>query len=439
MLSPYNRAVKRLIRLLFSERGELKEPARLGLWVMFFFTAGILVLWLFSRVPGENGPSEDLVSTPEEVSRFVVSAGNFTRGTLLFNVLKDASISPEESVAVVNALSKHLNPRTLNAGDHYEVHHSTSGEFQSLAIVRRLDRYVVESVLPSKAETSENAPIAPTLTARKEAVPLTRIEKTASGRISNSLWVSLSSQGLDATVIVEFADIFAWSIDFLTETREGDRFAITWEEERTPDTRLVNVKILAAIYTGRATGHHTATRFKNDYYDKEGGSLRKAFLHAPLNYRRISSGFTNRRFHPILRRWRPHHGTDYAAAQGTPVVSVGDGTVIFRARKGGLGNLVKVRHNGTYTTFYGHLSRFAKNVGVGTKVSQGQVIGYVGSTGLSTGPHLHFEILKNGTTVNFLTLKIPSAGSVPSNQKTAFQAERDTILSPLEKLLAPTT
>ena len=174
-----------------------------------------------------------------------------------------------------------------------------------------------------------------------------------------------------------------------------------------------------------------------EYFDAEGASLRRAFLHAPLNFRRISSGFTNRRFHPILRIWRPHHGTDYAAATGTPAVAVGDGVVFARGYEGGLGNVVKVRHNGTYSTYYGHLSRFAKGVNVGTRVRQGQVIGYVGSTGLSTGPHLHFEMIKNGTSVNFLTLKVPSVGSVPAERKRAFDEKRDKVLAPLEKQLPP--
>ncbi|MBK8576099.1 MAG: M23 family metallopeptidase [Elusimicrobia bacterium] len=240
---------------------------------------------------------------------------------------------------------------------------------------------------------------------------------------------------MDAAVIVELADIFAWDIDFLTETRDGDRFALSWEEERTPDRRLVSVKILGAIYLGKFTGSHTALRFMDEYYDAEGASLRRAFLHAPLNFRRISSGFTKRRFHPILRTWRPHHGTDYAAATGTPAVTVGDGVVFYRGYKGGLGNVVKVRHNGTYSTYYGHLSRFAKGIGAGTRVKQGQVIGYVGSTGLSTGPHLHFEMIKNGTSVNFLSLKVPSVGSVPAGHKQAFDQQQKRVIPPLEKML----
>ncbi len=414
-------------RFLFSEEGELKEPVRLGLWVIALFLVAIVSLWYFSRGREQGGTPSPLSFTPasKNATRFVLTAGSFTRGTRLFNVLRGASLSPKQSQDVVQTLSKLLDPRTLNEGDHYEVRHSTSGEFGSLSVVRKLERFVVEA-----------APVpGSTLAARKEAIPLTRTEKKAAGTLSDSLWTSLRGQGLDAGVIVELADIFAWDIDFLTETRDGDRWAMSWEEDRTPGGRLVNVKISGAIYSGKNTGHHTATRFMDEYFDAEGASLRRAFLHAPLNFRRISSGFTNRRFHPILRTWRPHHGTDYAAATGTPAVTVGDGTVFYRAYQGGLGNVVKVRHNGTYSSYYGHLSRFAKGVTAGTRVKQGQVIGFVGSTGLSTGPHLHFEMIKNGTSVNFLSLKVPSVGSVPPGRKKAFEEKRDKILPLLEKLL----
>lgn len=425
--------------MLFSEQGELKESARLGLWVMGLSGAGVLCLWLLARrspAAGASPPLTALAPTPVEAARFVVTAGTFTRGTRLFNILRGASLSPQRSQSVVSALAKVLDPRTLKEEDRYEVRHSTSGEFQSLSVVRKLTRFVVEAAPGVPFSSLADGRAESALAARKEPIPLTTQEKTAAGTLSDSLWLSLRSRGLEPPVIVELADIFAWNIDFLTETRDGDRFALAWKEDRTPDGRLVEVKILGAIYDGKVTGHHRATRFMEDYYDEKGVSLRKAFLHAPLNFRRISSGFTNRRFHPILRQWRPHHGTDYAAASGTPVVSVGDGTVLFQGRSGGLGNLVKVRHNATYTTYYGHLSRFAKGVGAGTRVRQGQVVGYVGSTGLSTGPHLHFEVLKNGTTVNFLTLKMPAMGSVPKGRMKAFEQKRDQVLPPLEQQLA---
>jgi murein DD-endopeptidase MepM/ murein hydrolase activator NlpD len=445
-LISYNLAVQKRFPWLFSDQGELKEPVRLGLWVLALFVAAIVALTYFSRPSGKSGGAMSGSSTSEDATHFVLTAGSFTRGTRLFNVLRGASIPPRESQNVVQTLSKFLDPRTLNEADRYEVLHSTSGKFRSLSVVRKLERFIVESApVPAPLSAERRGLAAPhrgdfpaALSARKEPIPLTRTEKTAAGTLAGSLWLSLRGQGMDAGVIVELADIFAWDIDFLTETRDGDRWALTWEEERTPEGRLVNVKILGAIYTGKNTGHHTATRFMDEYFDAEGASLRRAFLHAPLNFRRISSGFTNRRFHPILRTWRPHHGTDYAAATGTPAVTVGDGTVFFRGYKGGLGNVVKVRHNGTYSSYYGHLSRFAKGVTAGTRVKQGQVIGYVGSTGLSTGPHLHFEMIKNGTSVNFLSLKVPSVGSVPPARKQAFQEKRDRILPPLEEQLPPT-
>ncbi|MBK8870167.1 MAG: M23 family metallopeptidase [Elusimicrobia bacterium] len=420
---------KRWRRLLVNPGDASPPPTRWGVWAIAALAVGGFFLWFFLRSSGPDTGVGERPTASEDAVRFVLTAGSFTQGTRLFNVLDGASIDPHLSQAIVQTLSKLLDPRSLNESDRYEVRHSTSGDFRSLLVTRKLERFVVE---PSQGDEPR------TFSARKEAVPLTRSEKTASGTLTDSLWASMRGQGLDPVVIVELADIFAWDIDFLTETRVGDRFALTWEEERTPENRLASLKILGAIYNGKFTGRHTATRFMDDYYAHDGASLRRSFLHAPLNFRRISSGFTSRRFHPILRKYRAHHGTDYAAPKGTPVVTVGDGTVYFRGYAGGLGNVVKVRHNGTYSSYYGHLSRFAKNVSAGTRVKQGQVIGYVGSTGLSTGPHLHFEMIKNGTSINFLKLKVPSVGGVPSAHLPAFEQQRNKILPSLEKRLPPT-
>lgn len=408
-------------------QGEWRESVRVVLAVAAVSLVGIAALWFFSRTQTDpDRPALGPAESAENTARWITSAGSFTPGKMLLTVLQSASVPPREASGIVQALTPLINPRTLNEGDRYELIHSTEGQFHQLSIARKLERFVVEA--------------APTgLIARREPIPLQTLEKSAGGRLTNSLWLSMRAQDMDPMVIVELADIFAWSIDFLTETRSGDRFALSWKEQRTPDGKLVDVRILGAIYDGKATGRHTATRFMDDYYESEGQSLRKAFLHAPLNFRRISSGFSTRRFHPIFRIYRPHLGTDYSAPTGTPVVTVGDGSVIFRGKKGGFGNLVQVRHNGTYVTYYGHLSRFAKGVGVGDRVKQGQVIGYVGSTGISTGPHLHFQIMKNGSMVNFLTLKMPSLGSVPAARMKAFKDRRDSVIPDLEKRLPPPT
>lgn len=412
----------------FFSSPEGRESLRLGLGVGVLSLTGVISLWAFSLTgrPLAPRPTKPMAPVTETGLPLHTATGQFNHGQRLFNILHAAALPQTKALSVVQSLTSVLDPRSLTETDRYELVHSTAGDFARLSIVRKLERFVVET--------------APTgLVARKETLPLEVSEKNLSGVLDDSLWGSMSAAGMDPAVILAYSDIFAWNVDFLTEPRQGDRYALSWKESRTPEGKLAQVTILAAIYDGKETGRHSATLFAGEYYENNGTSLRKAFLHAPLNFRRISSGFTNRRFHPILRTWRAHHGTDYAAPIGTPVVSVGDGAVIFRKWGGGLGNLIKVRHNGTYTTFYGHLSRFAGGISVGSHVRQGQIIGYVGSTGFSTGPHLHFQIMKNGSLVNFLTLKMPAVGSVPSGRKKAFEEKRDQIQPALEKLLpAPT-
>ncbi len=409
---------------VFFSTGRVREGLRLAGGVLGLTAAGVLTLWALSR----SGPGAAPIALPPPVFASalppVTTVGRFTRGTLLDNVLRAASLPPQKAHAVAQALAGLLDPRSLNDADRYELVHSTAGEFARLSIARKLERFVVEA-----------APAG--LAARKETIPLEARERKAAGAINDSLWQSMMTAGLEPAVILEFADVFAWNVDFLTEPRRGDRYALSWKEERTPEGKLASLTVTAALYEGEATGRHTATLFAGDYFDEDGESLRKTFLHAPLNFRRISSGFTNRRFHPVLRLWRAHHGTDYAAPAGTPVVSVGDGSVVFRGWGGSLGNLVKIRHNGSYTTFYGHLSRFEKGLAAGSRVHQGQVIGRVGSTGLSTGPHLHFQVMRDGSLVNFLKLKFPSVGRVTATRRKAFEEKRDRVLGPLEELITP--
>ena len=190
-------------------------------------------------------------------------------------------------------------------------------------------------------------------------------------------------------------------------------------------------------YEGELLSKHEAVLFEDpsgniDYYTKEGKSLRKAFLRAPLNYKYISSYFSNNRFHPILRIWRPHLAIDYAAPSGTPVSTIGDGTVIYKGWNVGYGNYIKIRHPNNYETGYGHLSRFASGLKNGQKVKQGEIIGYVGATGLATGPHLDFSISENGKRVDFLKLKLPAASSINPQYITQFNEVKNKLLSALE-------
>jgi murein DD-endopeptidase MepM/ murein hydrolase activator NlpD len=221
--------------------------------------------------------------------------------------------------------------------------------------------------------------------------------------------------------VLQFADIFAWTVDFLTECRRGDRFRLLYVQE----TGNGATDVLAAAYAQRDTTHIGLSLPREDggtdYYTPTGTNLRKAFLRSPLNYRRISSRFSYSRYHPILKIRRPHLGVDYAAPTGTPVVSVADGKVSFAGWKGGYGRYVKIKHTGGCYTAYGHLSRFARGVRKGARVSQGQVIGYVGSTGLSTGPHLDYRVQMQGRYVDPLRMDVPPAPPVDPDRMPEFR------------------
>lgn len=230
------------------------------------------------------------------------------------------------------------------------------------------------------------------------------------GTIRSSVDEAIHAAGGDTRLTMKFADAFAYDIDFLTEVQKGDRFSLLVEEKIVDGKFLGYGEILYGVYDGRtedasAVWFRHAAAPRGGFYSRDGKALRKSFLRAPLNYRRISSHFAKSRFHPIRRVYRPHHGVDYAAAVGTPVVAVADGTVGFAGWKGGYGKLVQVRHAGRTETAYGHLSRIGKGIRPGARVSQGQVIGYVGQTGVATGPHLHYEVVQNGVKINPLAIK----------------------------------
>jgi murein DD-endopeptidase MepM/ murein hydrolase activator NlpD len=273
--------------------------------------------------------------------------------------------------------------------------------------------------------------------AEKVAIDYERRLGTLGGVIRSNIVSALPGDGRSALLAIELSDIFSWDIDFNTDFRKGDTFRILVEERWLDGEFRKYGDILAAELS--VDGHvYRAYRFdtgsRPDYFDDEGKSLRKAFLKAPLSYRRISSGFTKRRMHPILKIARPHLGVDYAAPAGTPVSTVGDGTVIFAGRKGPNGNLVIVRHPNGYTTSYGHLARIRKGIRRRAEVRQGDVIGTVGSTGLSTGPHLDYRIRRNGTFLNPLAMNLPRGGAIPGDRMSDFRGVRETFARSLSAI-----
>ena len=252
--------------------------------------------------------------------------------------------------------------------------------------------------------------------------PITRLNRSAEVVIESSLWNAMAGNGLPTELALELSDIYAWTIDFFG-LQKGDSIRVYYEEQYVDSVRIGIGRIYAADFY-HARRWQEAYWFEHEkianYFDAEGNSLRKAFLKAPLNYKRISSKFTHARKHPIYKVVRPHTGVDYAAPMGTPVVTIGDGVVIMKQYKGGGGHTVKIKHNSTYTTAYLHLSKYAPGLAVGKHVKQGELIGYVGSSGSSTGPHLDFRVWKNGTPIDPLKMQSPPAEPIPAQYKDTF-------------------
>ncbi len=255
------------------------------------------------------------------------------------------------------------------------------------------------------------------------------------GIIKDSLIQSVGEEKENIILAFQLSDIFAWDIDFTTDIRNDDLFKVVVEGLYLNGKFKKYGEILSAEFVNNGEIHR-AYRYevngKVDYYDAEGKSLKRAFLKAPLSFRRISSGYSKKRFHPVLKIYRPHLGVDYAAPAGTPVSTVGDGTVFFAGYKGGNGNMVIIKHPNGYKTYYGHLSKIKKDIRKGVKVRQGQIIGYVGSTGLATGPHLDYRIKINNKFVNPITLKLPRGGKIPKKliaEFTKFKNDMDYTLA----------
>lgn len=344
----------------------------------------------------------------------VVCGGTISTGDTLIEIFEKHNIPPNNYIPVITKFKIIFNTRKMKPGDYYEVAFSTA-------------KKILEFSYSNTPEVKYSVRL--TTAGYKAAKIKLKLYKKVfgfSGKIKGNLYNSMMKAGVTPFLIMNFADIFESRIDFLTEPRAGDRFFIIFEKFFTEKGQEVDRgNILAGKYImTRKKKNFIAFAYPfgpgYDYFDPRGRSLGTQFLKAPLHYRRISSYFANRRFHPILRYYRPHHGIDYAAQRGTPVSAIGDGKVIFAGRKGGLGKLIKIRHNSVYESWYGHLSRYGKKIRKGRYVKKGQVIGYVGSTGLSTGPHLCFRIKKRGRLVNFLKLKLPPAKRLTGKQMKKF-------------------
>ncbi|HEX8874729.1 MAG TPA: M23 family metallopeptidase, partial [Nitrosospira sp.] len=272
----------------------------------------------------------------------------------------------------------------------------------------------------------------------EQAAQLETHVQMKSGVINSSLFAAVDSAGVPESIALQIVDILASDIDFHRDLRKGDRFTVVYDSLYSNGEPARPGRVLAVEFVNQGTPHR-ALYFQADdgesgYYAPDGKNLRKAFLRSPLEFSRISSGFSSARFHPILKTWRAHSGIDYAAPTGTRVKAAADGTVAVAGWQGGYGNVVILQHQGTYSTVYGHLSAFAKGLRTGQRVSQGDVIGHVGATGMATGPHLHYEFRFNGVQRDPLKVAMPAANPVSSRHMPAFYGHTKPLMARLDML-----
>lgn len=386
--------------------------------VVVLLVAGGFFLRTRTDAPAEKETTETISTPkpPETVRRERVIADKETFAV----AAQDLGLTYAQAIAIVET-----------AADVYDFTRVRVGK--ALVAEETLDGQLLHiSYEPDNARVIKIEPAGETWTVKEEPIAYDVSMKTGSGTIDSSLYVSALDAGIPEVAVLEMAEAFAWTIDFATQTRVGDSFQILYEQRMRDGKDAGPGRVLAASFTNageRTEAFYFDQAGKGGYYDGDGTSLVRAFLKAPLAFNRITSGYTYSRFHPVTQKTSPHRAIDYAAATGTPVKAVGDGTVTFAGWSGGYGNFIKIRHNDIYGTNYAHLSAYAKGIKRGSVVTQGQVIGYVGSTGFSTGPHLHYEVTYGGKLVNPLEVEFPAGDPIGEDARQAFETRRNELRS----------
>jgi murein DD-endopeptidase MepM/ murein hydrolase activator NlpD len=382
-----------------------------------------------SQKPGDAGSLETGADGGAAADGGGVFEGTVSKNESFGKILRrEVGLAAGPADELIRAVSPVFDFRGLRAGQSWKVVLDDAGKVDSFELI-------VSKTLTVRATRD---PSTGALTATKDEAA-TRVEvREVGGRIDSSLYAAVKASGEDTGLVAFFVDVFAYDLDFYNDTQKGDTFKVIVEAEY-KDTELLRYRrILAAEYAGKA-GTFRALHWtppsksggKGRYFDDKGQSVEKSMLKTPLKFARVSSGFNPRRMHPVLHTVRGHFGTDFAAPTGTPVWAAADGVITGRAPSGGAGNMVTLRHDNGFTTLYMHLSKFAAGQKVGQRVAAKTVIGYVGTTGLSTGPHLHFGVKKNGAYVDFHKLAPARAAGVSRKDLPAFRSEIQPILDRL--------
>lgn len=345
------------------------------------------------------------------VDSFDVYSRTVKRDQTLGSIFESVGVSGDYIRQLGNANSGVFDIRKVRAGNTYKVfsHRDTTARVEYIVYEHSATDYVVFHFSDSLAIRAD----------KKDVVAVTKLSEA---EISTSLWEAMKDYNLNPVLALDLSEVYAWAVDFFA-LYKGDKFKVLYDELYVDNVSVGIGTIHAAWFEHRGYGYY-AFRYQQDsvwsYWDEQGNSLRKAFLKSPLRFSRITSRFSNRRMHPVLRIYRPHTGVDYAAPEGTPVMAIGDGIVVEKGHNHAAGNFVKIKHNSVYSTAYYHFSKFGTGISQGSRVAQGQVIGYVGKTGYATGPHLDLRFWKNGKAIDPLKVEAPSVEPIKTENATAF-------------------
>jgi len=380
-----------------------------------YFAAALLTIVFFLTVVNleVRGKNED-ISQKNEVYREI--SGVVKRGETFFDIFKNYQLDISELFELREASADIHRLRDLRPGQPYKIFLDERDRINELTYLID-DENVLTITRTGSGFSAEKASIE----YEKRLIHL-------SGTINDNLISSVGEGKENLMLALTVSDIFGWDIDFTTDLRKGDTFKVIVEGLYLDGQFKKYGEVVCAGFINIGQDYN-AYRFEHDgitgYYDDEGGSLKRSFLKSPLSFRRISSSFSRNRFHPVLKTYRPHHGVDYAAPAGTPVLATGDGVVRFAGYKGQYGKLVIVRHPNGYKTYYGHLSGISIGITTGKKVKQGDIIGKVGATGVATGPHLHYEMHIGNRPVNPLTVRLPKGKAIPEKQQAEFNRMKE--------------
>ncbi len=425
-------------RYQFAESRQTTQSTRLWAFLAYAIVLLVVVTSCVGGEGSESGARQDTVAVSADVHEMlfgvnvdslVVEKVSVGRGQTIAEILTAAGLPYSRAIVAADKAAPVFDFRRMRAGNTCYMMREADDTTAHLC-------HVVYEISPTDyvrlSFQSDSISVA------REVVPSRSVRRTTYVSVTSSLWNAMMAENISPQITLDLADIFAWTVDFFG-IGQGDEFAIVYDEKRVGE-KVVGVGPIWAAVCRSTSKKQYAFRFESDstssYFDIQGNSLRRAFLKAPLRYNRISSRFSNGRMHPILKIRRPHHGVDYAAPLGTPVFAIGDGKVTAKGwdSKGG-GNYVKIKHNSVYTSEYMHLRGFASGLKSGVTVRQGELIGYVGQTGLATGPHLDFRMFRDGKPVDPLKVDMPPAEPISNDDILDFMDASEKLKSTLDSIL----